>query len=32
MIPAEAEIIHTELAGGTGPLYVWYMIDEEDGW
>lgn len=25
-IPDEAEILHTELAGGTGPLIVYYGI------
>lgn len=28
-IPTDAEIIHTEALGGTGPLLVWY-IDPED--
>ena len=29
-IPSDAEIIHTEAAGGTGPLHVWYRVPEED--
>lgn len=30
-IPSNAEIIHTEAAGGTGPLHVWYRIPRDDG-
>lgn len=29
-ISSDAEIIHTELAGGTGPLYVYYRVPEDD--
>lgn len=32
-LPSDATIIHTEAAGGTGPLYVWYRRppEENDG-
>lgn len=28
-IPVDAEVVHTEAKGGTGPLIVWYFEPED---